>query len=114
MSAQNFSLTITSGQNTSAVVPALDNAPAVSIWIGAPSGLAETVKLQTRRPIGPTPQPWYDQQSNGADVVCNAGKAVQVICLSGIEWRLLASVNVGADRVFDIVVCRIIPQVGNP
>jgi|SRR5262252_331194 len=114
MAAQNFLLTISAGQTASTIVLALDNAPSISVWIGAPAGLTETVKLQTRRPWGPTPQPWYDQQTNNVDIVLTAGKALQVTVLSGVEWRLNASVAVSADRSFDVVVDRIVGQPGLP
>jgi len=106
MASINTTLTIANGQSASGTILALDLHPAVSLWIGAPLGLSENVRLRSRRPGGQT---WYDQQTNGQDIVLTAGKAVQLTVLCAVEWRLeTVTGNVGADRVFEVMVNRIV------
>jgi len=112
MAARNQLLIILTGASESAVVPPLDHATAISVWIGAPANLSVAVKLQTARPGGLGV--WYDQQTNGVDITFTAGKATQVTVLSGVEWRLAAGSAPLQDEIFEVVVNRIVGQPGLP
>ena len=94
-------LTIPNGQTTSNVLTKRNLQQARSLVIGAPATLPETVSIEVAFVDG-TPANWQQLQSNAADIIIAADKAVVLTHVPFVQLRLVAGGAVAADRIFSV------------
>lgn len=108
MPDRRTTLTIANGASESQDLSFLESKsqyPAVVLII-APSTLPETVNIQCR---GATNNGLL-QSPPATDIAIAAGKAIELLLFAGRTFRLKATGNVAADRVFDVEWHRYYPR----